>query len=537
MPDRALPPSPNVLTAEQKLAASTLDIRELTPFMYAALTVIPKAPSDDAGGIAVTPERLLYNEAFIESLDRAEVTFYLIHALCHILMRHHVRRLGRDLSLWNRACDLYINKVISELFDVLPGGRRTVEAGLSDGFSKGIVVALPSGCLFDETIDVRSDTPETIYRRLAAFYEEAAAPPTADHGRPSKDGGQGISYSDDQSPGTGTSDEATPGLSPDKEDEEASPEVSPSSERLPPDPDEKDGSESDRSGPGGSEEEPLPDDVPSAGSDSGLDLRLYSEGSDKAEEAAFDRDDLIDDPDEADGADISLSQRLDSLIARIETRGREVVHLYGSGALGIPVGTDLPFYELPRADWRSLLRNLLTAIVTDDRSLATPDRRFVHRGLYMEGPVIREEALTSVKVCVDTSASMTGEDIGTVLKMIEGLIREFRVSADLVFWDSEIEEIRPFDSLFSLKRAASFARGRGGTDPSCLFRAFEPRNERGRCDGEAPLMLIFTDGWFRSPPPSFARRFRRNTLWFLCSKDAVDPSEFDPGFGKVISLL
>ena len=512
--------------AERLFAASLLDLRALFPFMYASLSVIPRSECEKVDTLAVTSRQLLYDPAFVSGLKRPYLTFYLMHALCHILMRHHGRRSGREPGLWNLACDLYINKVIADLYGIEPGHSRMIG---------GTEVSIPADAVFDGNIDTHIETPETIYRRLYTESKERKEAPSERHDRPSVSGSQGISYSDDQSPGSGRGDEVTDGSAPAPDDGDDTPPQKSSKETIRSDDDSRDDPDDDRPGPGTSEAELKSEEADPSPSQTGQDRLLLSDGLPLDSKTAPDVCDMVDDR-TFTGEDPIERGELDHLIARIETLSRRVRHLYGKGALGEAITPELPSYEIGRTDWRSLLRNRLTAIVTDERSLATPDRRFVHRRLYVEGPVVSEEELASVKICVDTSASMTDRDLGTVFREIGQILKEFRVSAELVFWDSAIEGRVPFDSHLTFTRALKKAAGRGGTDPSCLFEAFMPRNERGHTDSDPVLLLIFTDGWFIRPDPGYARRFGRDTFWILATSDAVDPERFDPGFGRIISL-
>jgi predicted metal-dependent peptidase len=56
-----------------------------------------------------------YNENFIESLDIPTAKFVIIHELLHILLKHGLRRGGRDPEEWNKCCDYAINIMLKKL--------------------------------------------------------------------------------------------------------------------------------------------------------------------------------------------------------------------------------------------------------------------------------------------------------------------------------------------------------------------------------------------------------------------------------------
>lgn len=183
-------------------------------------------------------------------------------------------------------------------------------------------------------------------------------------------------------------------------------------------------------------------------------------------------------------------------------------------------------------DWTVVLRSRLTALEKDEKSLSTPDRRFAHTGLYVEGPVIEEDALTEVKVCIDTSGSMTDAEIASALYQIHSILKQYRTEAELVFWDEDIESAMPFENLHQLHLAESKAAGRGGTNPDCLFAYFS-RRSRHRYRGEKPrLLLIFTDGYFDLPDRKYAAEFGSETIWVIMTDQNKRWKHQAPAFGK-----
>ncbi|MEA4854821.1 MAG: VWA-like domain-containing protein [Solidesulfovibrio sp.] len=88
-----------------------------------------------------------YNPNALAGRDEEEVTSLLAHVILHVSFEHHLRRRGRDKTLWNKACDLAINGLL-------------VEAGFT----------LPKGSPFEAA---RTGlTAEAIYASLAADLEE-----------------------------------------------------------------------------------------------------------------------------------------------------------------------------------------------------------------------------------------------------------------------------------------------------------------------------------------------------------------------------
>ncbi len=91
--------------------------------------------------MATDGQRIVYDPAFVNSLQPAELEAVLAHEVLHCALGHHCRRGQRDPRLWNQAADLAINPLL-----------------VANGFS------LPAGALIDPAFDNLS--AEEIYARL-----------------------------------------------------------------------------------------------------------------------------------------------------------------------------------------------------------------------------------------------------------------------------------------------------------------------------------------------------------------------------------
>jgi predicted metal-dependent peptidase len=91
--------------------------------------------------MATDGRRIVYDPAFVNSLQPAELEAVLAHEVLHCALGHHCRRGQRDPRLWNEAADLAINPLL-----------------VANGFS------LPAGALIDPAFVNLS--AEEIYARL-----------------------------------------------------------------------------------------------------------------------------------------------------------------------------------------------------------------------------------------------------------------------------------------------------------------------------------------------------------------------------------
>jgi len=470
-PDKSLRhmKNPEGLSVEQIMAGAVLDIKKITPYLFAALCVVPRIESEEVNDIEVSPGKIYYNPRFIILHTREEITFYLMHALYHILMKHHLRGRGKEPSRWNKACDLYINRCITDSFGVTPGDVNVSVIGPS---GQEAFMSMPEREVYDVDIDVRTDTPETIYRRL---FSQEKKREDSEKEQGDSDGGEDESRQGQSSP-------------------------SPEKDRMEPN---------------------------------------LTDHRKSMQMVLCDRRDMLDDQESWGESEIALGQEADRLMTRIDsTAGQMNEAIFGRGLNGDDAGFELVKKEdVPLADWRTILRNKLIDVQIDEKSLSHPDRRFVHTGLYVEGPDNADEKLADLKICIDTSASMTDRDLEIAMKQTEQMVAQFNTNAELVFWDEIIEDTIPFDSVRDLKLARNKAKGRGGTNPNCLFDTFYRKERQTYTQVRPSLTIVFTDGYFELPDQTYSQVFGKDVIWVLCAEDAVSEDIFDPGFGKVARLV
>lgn len=535
------------MTVEQLLAASILDLKKVCPLFFAALCVVPRIESEEVASIAVSPDKLYYNSAFVATLTREQLSFYLIHGLYHILMQHHLRGRGRDPERWNMACDLYINRCISHELGVMPG-EPPVQLVSESGQSAAI--QMPEGELYDGRVDIEHDTPEHIYKHLEEDDKQDQKTNSDGYGTNGEKGRDGKDESRGEE-GTGDGGQQGSGAAEDGSGSEES-NQQPEEEQQPEPGDRDDVPDEDAGGPGDSGQQQTSGGAESpqdAGTDAQPEQSDAEHSQSQPEQDAFSpqpqdaaqldgkpRPDLVDDQDSVNDSETSQSQKNRRLLSKIAVTYQQLQQgKQGRGTTYDAVAQAL-VEQAPRVDWRVLLQNRLIALQTEEKSLSYPDRRFVHRGLYLEGPVEEEELLADIKICVDTSASMSDRDVAVALHQIGQLLRQYRVKAELVFWDEEVEAVAPFETNRELEIGRKQAMGRGGTNPNCLFERFSRTSALGYVQKQAQLLLIFTDGYFDPLDRRYRRAFDRDTIWILCAQESKPLEEFRPGFGHVARL-
>ena len=176
-------------------------------------------------------------------------------------------------------------------------------------------------------------------------------------------------------------------------------------------------------------------------------------------------------------------------------------------------------------DWKKLLKKYLIAATSKDSSFSRPDRRMFYQNAIYPGQVSDElSEVHGVKVCIDTSGSISDEDLGHFLGQVYQLCKTYKVKAELVYWDAEIESIGEFETYKEFERVDVY--GRGGTEPRVVFDYLSSK----KCKVKPIVTLMFTDGYFGDNynTPKYRRMFR-DTIWVM---NRGHNQDFEPAFGK-----
>lgn len=167
----------------------------------------------------------------------------------------------------------------------------------------------------------------------------------------------------------------------------------------------------------------------------------------------------------------------------------------------------------PQKDWKEELREeMVSAIGTDESTWARPNRRrlCMTPSVYMPGTC--GYAAGHVVVQVDTSGSISKDELTAFLTEISGILADARPERCTVLWvDAKVagvDEVEYPEQLMDLK-----PKGGGGSDMAvgvdwCLKEGIAPS-----------CFVTLTDGWVNYPSkdPGF------KTLWVITDKDKVAP--------------
>lgn len=443
------------MTVEQKFTRLILDLRELRPFYSSIFEYLNKVEKNDMPTMAVGVDTLYYNYDFVKSLPYSEFIFIVLHEIGHVALKHVVRMGSRIQSLWNIACDYYVNGMLNEEFDFN-------DNSIKFSGKKGLEINQPQGLLLLPSLDLDLDSVESLYEKLYKSMQEQE------------------SY---QSQGDGQGD-----------------------------------------GQGNGQ-----DDSQGNGQDDGYgDITLTIQGSNTKvapTKMEVDLDNYVSDLIKSSKTQDECNAKVEELLVNSRVRTEMNFPSYEKGLLEKFV--DLSFKS--KVNWKNVLRQHLRSATQSDSSYTNPDKRFMYRGNIIMPGLIEDDLtkIEGVKVCIDVSGSISDKDLNEFLGQVWTICKNFKVSAELIYWDTCIGNKGNFYDFNDFKKFGIV--GGGGTDPACLFEYFDSKE----CKDKPIVNLIFTDGYILNnfDTPHNKRKYGKKTIWIL-SKDS--DQNFNPSFGKVV---
>ena len=411
------------------------------------------------------PEYIIFNVKYCNSLTTPELVFILLHELSHIALQHALRGRGKNHDVFNIAADLIINKQICEEYKVSPTGGVSKLSGEGQAEDK-CGIAFPDGGLYSAAVDLTKDTAESIYEELIKTAKKRK--------NNSLDGDnmhRGTSKGDQNSGGgSGSSDGNTSGSGGDGEGEITEVDFR------------------------------------------GQKISLPASLRDIAESA---RDASLDNS--------SLKDKLD------EVARRAMVHYKQFGQGHSNLARDIEKVLAPRIHWKKYLQKYLIEASQTFDTFSSPERRYLSRGMTLPGPRHTDpDTIKGLKVCIDTSGSISKEDLGIALGQVAQLLKKYKADAEVVYWDTEVAATGKFSDIASLYKHE--AKGGGGTDVNCIFEYFNSKE----CKDKPKLILIFTDGYFGKVDMHLVNRLhcKKNIIWVINDDNLVDFKRHID-FGKV----
>jgi len=157
----------------------------------------------------------------------------------------------------------------------------------------------------------------------------------------------------------------------------------------------------------------------------------------------------------------------------------------------LPAGIErlMDDYSEPKLSWREILSQYITRSIPQNFSYRKPSRKSISSGYYF--PSTEKEEL-SIWIVVDTSGSISEEELSDFLGEVLGLLRTYQ-KVEIKLWscDAELYEVNEVTSEYDLK-AAKLAGG-GGTNFQPIFNYINKNQE------EVKVLIYFTDTYGTFP--------------------------------------
>lgn len=420
------------LDVEQKFAKALVRLRKERPFYSAIYESLERIEENDkVDTIGVNTKQIVYNSKFIDELPFEEFMFINLHEIVHVALMHVSRQENRDHTLWNIACDLYVNALLAAEFNIQPGEIK-------------YDIKMPVNGCYCSSIDLETDCAEHIYDCL---YKQASSNGYNEALQEYKNGEFKFNYK-----GTLNS-----------KDGHSEFNISVNTECA-------------------------YGDIIESGADS-----MLKESENK--------------------------QVLSDAKTRYEMQSGGYGCGDGSGMLAIKVNNILKSH----IDWRKWLKKYCIQAKSSDSSFSNPDKRMFYQDAIYPGQALNDcNSIKGIKICIDTSGSISDDDLRYIFGQVLSLTKTFKIEAELIAWDTVAEscgELRNTVSVSELNLC-----GGGGTDPSCVFKYFDSK----KCKTKPLVTLMFTDGyWNMNKNTKWAKKYK-DTLWVL-TRGAYDG--FKPPFG------
>ena len=169
----------------------------------------------------------------------------------------------------------------------------------------------------------------------------------------------------------------------------------------------------------------------------------------------------------------------------------------------------------PVVNWRELLQQQIQSIIKNDFSFARPSRRSWHMDAILPG--MKNAQTIDICVAIDTSGSITEEDLKIFLSEVKGIMDmydDYRVH--IITWDTQVYNPADFTPDTSQDITTYEPGGGGGTEPHCVWNYLK-ENEI-----EPKKLIMFTDFCFFGWSPEDVQDYC-DTIWIIKGNPNAKP--------------
>ena len=162
----------------------------------------------------------------------------------------------------------------------------------------------------------------------------------------------------------------------------------------------------------------------------------------------------------------------------------------------------------PKFNYKALFQQFRSTVISSDynKTRMRPSRRFGYEAMGS-----KRKNTTSLLVAVDTSGSISDEELALALGFIQGFFKYAVKKLDVVQFDTQVYP----ESLMSIEKRPNKwkVHGRGGTDFNDVFKFAQDEKLHDHYDG----VLIVTDGYADVPDNKYLKSNYKHTkyLWVL----------------------
>ena len=492
--------------AAWRLKQARLSLMAKHPFYGALLMKLRFALDETCETVYTDGVRIGFSPEFLTGLSEEDLEFFLMHEVLHVVLGHPFRRQKqiKDLELFDYACDIVVNSnILYSLYgpgycyngfpDLWVGGKRLPH----------ITPENKEGYLYtaEEVYALLKESTVTSVR-CKQQSDETDEPDTAasDDGNGDTDEENTDEENDDKGQGKG------------KETKSKEGSVGGSFRRL-----EKDEDVS---------EEDLADLINR--------LRRGNTAPPKVEDA-----DPFESPEESEltGAvddhsfwggdtDDHIMQDTWNANAMAISQMLAVAAAFGGKGCGsMPAGVERQLEKLRKSvlDWRTILNEFVQEEI-NDYSFSPPDKRMDDCPFFLPDFNEKDETVKNILFMIDTSASMSDEEIRDCYSEVYGAILQFggRLEGMLGFFDADVVPPVPFVDESEFKAIRMF--GGGGTSFEAIFKYVQQK----MADQPLESIIILTDGGAPFPDERETRGIP--VLW------VINNDEVEPPWGKVARI-
>jgi predicted metal-dependent peptidase len=443
----------------------------------------PNWPTETA---TIDGRTLRYNPEYVNELTEPQAVGLIAHEVMHCAGKHFARRCGRDLAEWNEATDLAINGTL-----------------LASGFT------LPDGFIVPG-IGPYSDFPtelsaEEYFALIQARKEPEPQPEDAPDDDQEEQPQDDQANDDDQEE---TDDEPADDGDDTTEDDQADDQEDDTAE----DGDETEEDSDDDGSPADDGDETAEDDQTGGDSDETADDGDDETDGDTADDGDQPADEETADPGRCGGvidapADES-PQQLDAAWSVNIAAAQQAAERRGSLSAGLArlCGEALA----PAADWKAELREFINRPTKTDYNWKRPNRRHIHRRLYL--PSLHSLEIGHIVAMIDTSGSISEATLTRFASELADIATHGAGRITILYHDSAVVKVEtwtPDDGVLTLTPC-----GGGGTDHCPCFDWIEQN-----CDELPDVVIGLTDmlSEFPADAPAFP------VLWASTRQNQTPP--------------